>query len=259
MAAAIHVAKAFQSELEGLFIQDPELSAAVALPSSRETPAAGSAKRGLSMAGLARDTGFFAIAAQRELAAAAALAGIAFSAREVRDALVPALQCACAERGPWNIVVFAEPVTAGSRSDGLAAAFEKVWGTTGYVAAGSQARWRKGPVVVAIEDIDRLPGMIRAAQRLAAVEGDEVWLLPVGEDEIALDWLEGEIRLTLGATSSVKIRPRPEHPGCAQVLRAALAGCSPRIVVARYGGLMLPAPNLAAALADTGCPCFLVH
>ena len=138
-------------------------------------------------------------------------------------------------------------------------AFEKVWGTTGYVAAAPNAAWRKGPIVVAVEDTDRLAGMVRAAERLAAVAGDEVWLMPVGEDDIALDWLESEIRLTLGETPVLKIMPRPEHAGCQQVSLATLTRCTPRMVVARYGGVMLPAKKLALALADAGCPCFLVH
>ena len=259
ITAAVHVAKAFQSEIEGLFIEDPELAAAAALGSIREIACAGAARRTLSPAGIARDTGFFALAVQRQLAQAVSNAGITLSAQNVRDELVAALQAACSERGPWNIIVFAEPLTPGRASDGLTAAFEKVWGTTGYVAAAPNAAWRKGPIVVAVEDTDRLAGMVRAAERLAAVAGDEVWLMPVGEDDIALDWLESEIRLTLGETPVLKIMPRPEHAGCQQVSLATLTRCTPRMVVARYGGVMLPAKKLALALADAGCPCFLVH
>jgi hypothetical protein len=259
VAAAVHVARAFQSEVEGLFIEDPDVFSVASHAHVRVLTPTGRARPVGTRDELEFMAGQFSVAAQRRLAQAAQAAGVKFSARVVREAAVPALQAACAERGPWNIIAFAEPISAGHHNAGLAAAFAQVWGTTGYLVAGSRANWRHGPIVLAVEDLDRLTGMVRAAQRLAGVHGDPIWLLPVGEDEIGLDWLEGEIRLMLGEGSQIKMLPRPHLSGSGLLLRAALFDCAPRMVIARYGGVLLPAQNTADAVSELGCPAFLVH
>lgn len=259
IAAAVHVARAFQSELEGLLIEDPDAIAASAHAYVRALTPTGRPRPTGSLAQVEQLAVHFGVAAQRGLATAASKARVKFSARIVRDAAIPALQAACAERGPWNIIVFAEPLTSSEQSEALAAAFAKVWGTTAFIVSGPRAVWRNGPIVIALEDVDRLSGMLRAAQRLAAVHGGEVWLMPVGDDEIGLDWLEGEIRLMLGEASPVKILPRPAVTGSSLVLRAALSDCAPRMVMARYGGVLVPMHAAIGPLSDLGCPAFLVH
>ena len=259
LAAAVHVAQAFQSEIEGLFIEDPEVFAAAAHPGVQELTAAGSLQPRFSNETISHDIGHFAVAAQREVADVAKAAGIAFTARVVRDTLAGGLTTACSERGPWNIIVFAEPVASVDRSEELSAVIANVWGTTGYVVAGRAAQWRKGPILVAVEDAGRLSGMVRAAHRLAAVWGDEVMLVVAGADDIALDWLEAEIRLTLGERSGVTILPRQSDALAPPQLRAAMSGLKPRLVLARHGGLILPAGMAAGALAEVKCPIFIVH
>lgn len=259
IAAAVHVAVAFRSQIEGLFVEDPDLFAACAHGSLREVGPTGQKSAKLTASRLGRDAEHFAVAVQRELSIAAAASNVKFSAHVVRDQTIPALQAACAQRGPWNIIVFAEPIVGAEKSELLSAAVSQIWGTTGYIATGALCAWRSGPIVVAIEDIDHLTGMVRAAERLAAVAGDLVYLLPVGGDEIALDWLEGEIRLTLGEATNITILPRPAHAGSSLVLRSAIAQTRPRIIIARHGGILLPIDNAARPLADLGCPVFLVH
>ncbi len=259
VAAAVHVARAFQSEVEGLFIEDPDVFSAASHAYVRVVTQTGRARINGSRVELELIAEKFSVAAQRQLAQAAQAAGVKFSARVVRESAVPALQAACAERGPWNIVAFAEPLSVSHHNAGLAAAFAQVWGTTGYLVAGPRALWRQGPIVLAVEDVDRLTGMVRAGQRLAGVHGDPIWLLPVGDDEIALDWLEGEIRLMLGEGSQIKMLPRPHFSGSGLLQRAALYDCAPRMVIARYGGVLLPAQNAVGPVAELGCPAFLVH
>lgn len=258
IAAAIHVALAFQSQLEGLFVENPDVYAASRL-GGREVMCHGQKTAPLSAKRLSEDADHFAVAAQRQLATAAAKSVVAFTARVSRDTPVGALQTACAQSGPWNIIVLAEPVASPDKSAQLSGIMAQVFGTTGTIATGSRAAWRKGPVIAAVEDVDRLNGMVRAAQRLAAVSGDEVLLLPVGTDEIALDWLESEIRLTLGNAPGIRILPRPLHVEYPGVLLSALIDQQPRIVIARHGGHLIPADDAAKPLRQLGCPIFLVH
>ena len=259
IAAAVHVARAFQSEIEGLFVEDPLAFEAASRPFVRALSLTGAPRSDLSPSSLEYDTGHFAIAVQRELADAARAGRVEFSARVVRNDPIAALAEACAVRGPWNIIVFAEPILDDDRAGLVSAAACSVMGTTAYVAAGRSAAWRGGPVLIALEDTDRLTGMLRAAQRLAAVAGDDIIIQPVAGDDIALDWLEGEIRLTLGDIPGVKVSPRPPQTGSQAVWLAALAASSPRIVLARHGGLIVPASRARLPLASLGCPVFLVH
>ncbi|MFX8696428.1 hypothetical protein ABTM58_20490, partial [Acinetobacter baumannii] len=84
----------------------------------------------------------------------ARVAGVRFTAHVVRDDVTAALEAACAKRGPWTIIAFAEPIASRACSELVCDAIHRIWGTTGYIAAGGRAVWRSGPVVVAVEDID---------------------------------------------------------------------------------------------------------
>ena len=259
LAAAVHVASAFQSEIEGLFIEDPLVFSAAARPYVRALSLSGEQRSDLSAQSLEFDTGHFTVAVQRELAALAKAHRVEFSARVVRDDVIGALATACAERGPWNIIVFAESILDDHRAGLVGDTATHVLGTTGLVAAGRSAVWHNGPIVIALEESDRLSGMVRAAQRLAAVAGDTILIQPVADDEIAFDWLEGEIRLMLGDNPGVKVGTRPHHFGSSAVWLATLAAHRPRIILARHGGMIMPAGAIREPLAGLGCPVFLVH
>jgi hypothetical protein len=257
IAASVHVARAFQSGIEAVFVEDPALFDASALGFARHVSHSGSTGQTAGSSPLDRQMTHVAAAMHRELAARARDGGVPFEARTVRDSVIGALQAACAERGPWNIIAFAEPVVAG-HCEQLAAALATVWGATGCLVAAPATTWRNGPVLVAVEDTDRLTGMIRAAERMAQVQGDPVLIMPVGADEIALDWLEAEIRLMLADAPRLTILPRQAYPGRIDVLRASCARHRPRLIIAKNGGLLMGS-RVDQALADLATPVFMVH
>ena len=258
LAAAVHVARAFQSEIEAIFIEDPDVAAALAHDRVRMLSHSGTRLKPAGQAGTDSLT-HFALAAQREIATIAKAAAVSFRGQVVHQDALTALSAACSERGPWNIIAFAEPVSTNERAAILNDALARVWGTTAFVAASGRARWRTGPVLAVVEDIERLSGLIRAAKRLAEVGGEDVLLLPAAADVIALDWLESEIALTLAEDPQVKLLSRAEPAGFALPIQAAIAKHKPRIVLARHGGLLIPAEKTAQALAPLPCPVFIVH
>lgn len=259
LAAAVHVARAFQSEIEGVFIEDPDLFEAAAHGFVREVGHFAGRARPLSHALVAGDTAHLAVALQRELANAAAQHRVRFTARSMRERVVPALAQACAERGPWNIVAFGEPIVTAAAAELLFEALGHVFGATGYLVAGERAQWRRGPVLVVAEDVDRLSGQLRVARGLAAVERDPVWLIPVGVDEIGRDWLESEIRMLAGAASDVRLLPALDTASLADALAPTLAALEPRLIITRNGGLTAPLSELPRVLAALRCPVFLTH
>lgn len=259
LAAAVHVARAFQSEIEGIFIEDPDLFEAAAHGFVREVGHFAGRSRPLSSQVVVGDSAHFAVAAQRELAEAATLHRVRFTARSMRERVVPALARACAERGPWNIVAFAEPVETAASAEVVTEALSSVLGATGYIVSGNRSAWRPGPILIACEDADRLPGQLRVARGLAAVERDPVWLLPVAVDEFARDWLDGEIRLALSDAADVVILPPIDAASLGDGLPTTIAGLSPRLVVCRSAGLVAPYDQLPRSLFAIDCPVFLTH
>lgn len=257
LAAAVHVARAFRSEVEAIFAEHPDIAAAAAHDRLRIVAPHGG-ERSVLKAALTIGLNHFATAGARELAGHARSAGVSFSTKVVRDDPIAALSAACVERGPWNIVAFAEPITSPARAAVLNDALARVWGTTAFIATGRLAQWRPGPILAVVEDIERLTGLVRTAERLAALTGEPVLVLPAASDVIGQDWLEGEVALTLAPGAGTTVLPRPAFYGPAAVL-SEIERHRPRLVLARHGGQVIPAEGTHAALAALSAPAFILH
>ena len=131
---------------------------------------------------MTQDLRLAAQGARRQLEALARQAEVPLRSRVVRDEPLRALSIACAETGPWNVVALAEPFTGGNGGL-LKQLLVEVAGATGLVMVGPQARRVTGPAVIAVEDTDQLPAMLRAAERLAALDGAEIVLLLIAPDD----------------------------------------------------------------------------
>src|SRR5690606_32045686 len=137
--------------------------------------------------------------------------------RVVRDDPITALATTCAECGPWNVVALAEPFGAMS-SESLRHLLETVADATGIVLVGPKARRTTGPVIVAIEDIDRLPSMIRAAERIASVTGGSIVVVPIDDDEERVRWMEAQARLLLDERPDAQVIAAGSARGAAEAV-----------------------------------------
>lgn len=259
LEAAVLVAQAFQAEIESLFIEDSQLLDFASFPFAREISLSGRRSRALAAADIEREMGFVAAALHRKVMAAARASEVPARTRVIRDEPVRALVIACAESGPWNVVTLAEPFTGGATGS-LAELFSAVQGTTGFVVAGPRARRTKGPVFAVIEEIERLPPMLRAVERLVTATGGEPRLLLVDDSADRLQWLEGQVRLALGGSSVIKLdvanMARGDAASLADLLRRAGAG----FVIVRFGGRLASGESdLAPLAAMLEGPLFLVR
>jgi len=259
LEAAVRIAQAFQSEIESLFVEDRQLFELASFPFAREISLSGRSSRALSVADMEREMRFVSRELQRRVEEIATRAEVPVRFRNVRDGMIEALATACAESGPWNVIAFAEPFTA-RQARALRDLFERVLDTTGVVIAGPRARRASGPVVVVVEDLDRLPGMLRTAERLAKVGGSGISLLLVGEPGETLAWMESQARLILAAHPGVSLQVAGVTAGDSGAVGEALRRLAGGFVIAPFGGLIVPAEGdfgpLAAALE---CPLFLVR
>jgi hypothetical protein len=179
--------------------------------------------------------------------------------RVVRDEPVRALAIACAESGPWNVVTLAEPFTARDATE-LSELFDAVAGTTGFVLAGPKAQHTTGDVVAVIEDVERVPPMLRAAERIAAATGGAARLLLIDDDAERLEWMEGQVRLALVQRSAINLETinmsRRSMGAVAEMLRRDGVG----FVIARFRGRFVSGDGgLAHLAAMLEGPLFLVR
>jgi hypothetical protein len=206
-----------------------------------------------------RDLHLAAQGARRQLEALARKAEVPLRCRVVRDEPLRALSVACAESGPWNVVALSEPFAA---ADGvlLRQLLGEVSGTTGLIAVGPKARRVTGPVVIALEDTQHLPDMLRAAERIAALDGAGIVLLLVASDEERLEHMDGEARLVVEAREDVRIQSAAVARGEAAVIAETLRRLQGGIVICRFGGLVVPDGGDLRPLASAlECPLFLVR
>lgn len=259
MQAAVHVARAFGSDLEGLFVEDTQLFDCAAYGFVREVSLSGRESRALQLDTMMRDLHLAAQGTRRQLEALVREAQVPLRCRVVRDEPLRALTIACAEVGPWNVVALGEPFGAGTSAT-LKQMLAEVSGTTGIIMVGPRAVRVTGPVIVAVEEIAELPDMLRLAERLASVDGAEVVLLLVAAGEADLARIEGEARLVIEDREGVRIELAAVARGADAAMAETLRRLRGGMVICQFGGLVVPDEGdlrpLAAALE---CPLFLVR
>ncbi|MGE0849223.1 MAG: hypothetical protein AB7O44_06305 [Hyphomicrobiaceae bacterium] len=259
MEAAVQIARAFQSEIESIFVEDKQLFDCAAYTFVREVSLTGRASRAVTADAMTRDLRLAAQAARRQLEAMARRAEVPLRSRVVRDEPLRALSIACAESGPWNVVALAEPFAPGNGSL-LRQLIMEISGTTGLVMVGPKARRITGPVVAAVEDAQRIPVLLRAAERLAALDGAPIVLLLIAPDEERLAQIESHARLVVAEREDVRIELAAVAHGETAVAAEALRRLPIGFLICQFGGLVVPDEGDLRPLASVlECPLFLVR
>ncbi len=260
--AAMLLGQAFQAEVESLYVEDKQLFDLADFPFAKAIGGAGEGWRPLPQAALEREMRFTAAALHRQVADAGRAASVPCHARVVRDEPLRAVSRACAENGPWNLVIVGEPLAPGDEAR-LSELFARVRDTTGAVIAGPLARRTRGPVVAVVEEFERLGPMLKSAQKLATVTGGDVRLTLVGDRRDELAWMEGEARLLCadGEEGEVanfeSVLAANDDPA---PLAAVLQRHKPGFALAQYGGrLIAPGASLRPLTAALECPLLLVR
>lgn len=274
--AAVQVAKAFHSEIESLFIADRQIFDAASYGFLREIRAGGvssltgdvgdgsleasvEARGGFDVAAIERQIKLAARSMQRRVDELAAREDVPVFGRLVHDTPLRALANACQMAGPWNVVALGEPFTADSlaRLDTL---FERVTGMTGVVMVGPRARASSGPVVAVIEDVERVTGMLRAAQRLAGAMGREVLVAIAASSKSAKVWVSNEVRRVIAGSPFMEVVELGRPGGGTAVVAEALRQLNASFIIAEHGGQVVPRSGDSKALAlSVTCPLLVVR
>lgn len=259
LAAAVRLARAYQAELESIFIEDQQLIDICSHPNTTELSLCGRDRRQLSAVTLMRQFAYAARQAERQVAIVARRAEIAYRARTIRDEPTHALNRACAESGPWNVIVLADPVRPRDQQS-VQRLLDEVAGATGLILVGSAVRRINGPVAIVVESIERLPLLLRVGERIAA-EADVPLLAILSTDtadQAAV--MEDHVRLLLGERDNVMLVTPTRTHGHPGALLDAVRRLSPGFLIGQAGGALLPVDagwqDLARSLE---CPLFVVR
>lgn len=259
LLAAVKVAQAFQSELESLFVEDSRLFDCAAYAFVKETSLSGRSRTPLSADQVRQSLHLAAQGVRRQLERLAQSAQVPLTARVVRDDPVGAISTACSESGPWNVVALTEPITAG-HGPVLRRLFETIEGTTGLVLIGPRARRVTGPSLVVVEETQRLSDMVRAAERLSALDEAPVIVLLMAPDVRLLANMDAAARLALLDRDGIRIEHAIVGRGMAGVAAEALRRQGAGFVVCQFGGAVVPAEDdLGPLTAALECPLLLVR
>ncbi|HVJ77924.1 MAG TPA: hypothetical protein VM620_08825 [Hyphomicrobium sp.] len=165
----------------------------------------------------------------------------------------------CLERGPWNIVALTRMPGLGSHSV-IGSLLANVSGATGFLLCNEHRPIAiSARVVVVVEDADRLPSMLRAAERLSE-PGSPVQIVIGAETAAEHAELEQQVRLLTAEMSTVSFASVGPTFGVPGALTEAVARMKPSLIVARFGGAALAdGRELSRASAATRAPILLVR
>ncbi len=257
--AAVQVAQAFQSELESLFVEDEQLADLARFPFATEISLTGQSRRKLTPQSMRHQFLATFREAERRVAKAVSETDVPLRRSYVRDEPVQALASACAQRGPWNVVALGEALTNTSCAT-ISELFASVSDTTGIVLVGPRSRRTGGPVIVAVEDTDRLPGMLPAASRIAALSEADICVLITAPDERTYFETDAELRLVLADQPNVSIVPHRETHGQAACVAEQIRALHGSFLIAHFGSQAIPeVGSLRPLLSALECPLFLVR
>lgn len=257
--AAIWLARAFQSEIESLFVEDEQLFELASFPFAREISVTGRQSRSLSTDDVHRQMRFAFSQFQSEIERAARRAEVPVRGTMVRGEPVSALAKACTQCGPWNVIALAGQM-ASPAFPSLDDVFGRVADATGLIIVGPQVCRMTGSVLLAVEDAEQLSGMLHAADRLAGVQNVTIQVAPLADDDVVLAHLEGQLRLMLAERDDIELVlvpvARGGPPEVAELLRRIKAG----LVIAQFGGLVVPRDGDLKPLAmSLECPLLVVR
>lgn len=267
IAAAVQIAKAYHAEIESIFVADRQVFDAAGYDFAREIrrdaqrsgPDGDIVCTAVDPDAIERQMQLASRAAQRRVSRIAVAADVPVVTRVVRDSPVGALARACQEFGPWNVVALAEPLTAEALVR-MGVLFERVTGMTGILTVGPRASSGMGPVLAVVEDVERLPGMLRAAERIARVAARDVLLGIASRDRLYESWLATQVRELLAVHEGVELAVLGRAGGGTAVVAEAIRRLRPSFVIAEYGGIAIPRDGDTRSVTTAiACPLLVVR
>lgn len=256
LEAPVRLAAAYGAEIETVVIADSSSDLADDVPLRLIGPAGTSGRRDIT----AYDRRFELLVTRcrRAVEHVGAAHGVRVLHTLAAGDAVDRIAEMCVERGPWNIVALSRLPVAGSDTV-IGTLFANVSGATGFLLCGEQ-RSKQPRVVVVVEDVERLPPMLRAAERLSSAK-TPVRVVIGADTAEAYAEIEAQARL---AASAIPVPVLFEETGptfgVPEALTETVARLRPSLIVAGFGGLAVAdGRELSRASVVARAPILLVR
>lgn len=255
---ATRLAAAFGSEIETLVVDDGAISRAAALPVSRIAGRGGKPHGSASVNDAAGSLTLLGMRQRRAVETAAAAVGVPCHHTITAGDAIDQLTGLCLMAGPWNVIAMSQEPSPGTAAT-ISAIMANVSGATGVVVAAGGKGHASDSVAVIVEDVQRLPSMIRAAEKLRR-KGGTIHVYLASETLTDITELEAHVRLMTAGRNDLVFETAMPTLGIEGTLDEALRRLTPGYVIARFGGALLPSPKaLARTVSLTGAPFLLVR
>lgn len=164
----------------------------------------------------------------------------------------------CSTEGPWNIIALTRPPTA-ELGPVISDILANVSGVTGVVVGGRNVEARSDDILVAIEDAERMPSMLRAAERLIVGNG-RIRVMIVAATSAQHGEIEALARLASQGNARVVFDDAGPTHGVDGAIDERIFKARAGLVIARFGGtLLVHGRALARTMALAHAPFLLVR
>lgn len=260
LQAAVDAARALERRLSSVFIESSELMSLASLACAREVSLAGRQVSALTPERIEADMRLAAASAHRELLALAQIAGIELDFVVVRDDPATAMERPIE---PGALLALGEPFNAAEAAR-LSHLLNEVDEIAGAVITGPRAHRRFGPVIVAVEEANRLPSLLRLAERLRSDAQSELVLILIGDTRERIEALRQAVAQLPRADTPVTlahalISRAAAGRGSAGMLAEAVIRYQGAFAIAHLGRLIRAREAELKMLAQTlECPLLLL-
>lgn len=261
MLGAVKIAHAFRSEIETLVVDDGAFDRLHELDAARAVTAADAEAPAMAKTIITRAVAQFDLAAARDTRAIQDIArtfGVSCRHASATGDPVDTLSTLCTERGPWNIIALTARPSQQTAAT-IANLFANVSGVTAVLAGGIDGDTQDGPVAVIAEDGERVPSMLRAADRLTGITR-KTHIFIAATSPSARANLDGDVRLLAAGHASAVFETTAMGADIEGAFDERLRKLRPSLVIARFGGAFLPSARaVARTLTLARAPFLLVR
>jgi hypothetical protein len=235
--ASVHIAKAYAAAIETVVIDAPATCGMDGIPSAHVSVLGKSSQPSPNLASALDSRALLAERQRREVGDRATEANVVISHASAGGDAIDRLAEMCLQRGPWNIVAVSRPPSA-ELPGILSSILANVSGATGVVVAGRRLAGLTNDVAVVVEDAERMPSMLRAAERLVK-PGGRIHVMITAETAAAYAELDNQVRLLTAGMPLCVLRPGGPDFGVTGSWDETLFQLRACFVIARFGGNLL--------------------
>ena len=255
---AMAMAHALDSEIEGLYITNQELEHVTRLTAARSLSATGRKVAHDAARTLKREILLASRSMQRQFDELAEAAKLRHRFRTIAGQPIEEMCRACADEEKASLLVLSETLALGHINE-IDELLTQPSNLGGLLMVGPGARERSGPAVIVPENMAGVEAMLDLAQALIAKDKPIIIFL-AGDDDQALRKDADQLHATLKPDERLNILSAKIPGHQPQVMAEAIMRLKGGLVIAQYGGALLPAKNsifpLATALA---CPLLITR